>query len=335
MEDIYNSYASNYTNTPSDVNNISTVDNNLSIPQLFKTLERPSLARSILKVHELNGPVGVMFAVDRKITKDADGNITDIGLSIKSTKTKVEDQMSVKVSSVSLEVLEDVDKMFKEDGRLLIARLLNGVAIDYENQKLQEWLDKESVSVDPLVLDTPDNSTENCREITQYVQELVLFSNLKRKTSFNAFCVLPYKACASILADPLVLGHNNMEKYKPAASDYFIGKSVKTEFYLNPNADIEYAYVGIMSNSAKDNENEGCGSFNPYTNELIETQATVSTMRNYFIYNRFAITTNPLHSRETPMLFKFKIDMNGVSKNVNVTNVDALTADEIKAIVGS
>lgn len=287
-----------------DTQRISGFEKGLNIDKIFKSLDRPSLPQELLTKHTLTSTMGLLFAVDRKATTEAQ---TDVGFSIKVSKSNVMSEPPIRVIGVTGEVMDDVRNAFNESAEDIIARLLNGIARDYENDKFIEWLDNEATVSDDLVVDQT-NTTELWRQVFKKVQDLVLESNVKRRTTFNAFCILPYNIVSSIMGDPLAVG--TFQTDNRDSHTYLVAKSLTTEYYLNPNPNSQYGYVGIKSthdDSTDDTDCEGCGSFCVYQNAINEGVDPTSGQKNYFIYDRFAIATNPLHSAETPMMFKFKI----------------------------
>ena len=84
---------------------------------------------------------------------------------------------------------------------------------------------------------------------------------------------------------------------------------------------------GDIVRNIDDTDNLGCGAFNAYINEIQEI-TDVNANYHYVIYDRFSICANPLHSEQTPMLYKFDI------KYTERDFVEALTKPDIDEVVG-
>ena len=78
----------------------------------------------------------------------------------------------------------------------------------------------------------------------------------------------------------------------------------ENEFDLNPDAEDEKIYVGLMD---KEGLGKECAVFSPYTDEIKKTYDPKTGNPGYFIHNRFAITISPLHSSTDPLLMYFTI----------------------------
>lgn len=303
-----------------DTQNIASYEHGLNLNDVFNSLDRPSLPREVLTVNQQNGPFGIVFAIDRQENNN--------GFTIKSVKTKVEDQMPIRVTSITPELISDLRQIYGENAFKLVARLLNGIARDYENDKFIEWMNNNAIKTNDLEIATTDDCTDTWRKVLQKVQTLVLESNVKRRTTFNAFCILPFKVAASIMGDPNAV--SVFQSNERNAQKYLIAKSLSTEYYLNPDPNSEFGYVGIRSThneNIDDTDNMSCGAFNAYVNEIQEI-TDVNANYHYVIYDRFSICSNPLHSEQTPMLYKFNI------KYVERDFIEALSKPDIDEVIG-
>ena len=77
-----------------------------------------------------------------------------------------------------------------------------------------------------------------------------------------------------------------------------------TKFYLNPNVNDLYAYVGLKDS---DNLSKSSLVFSPYQNQILDAVDPEEGDVHYFLVNRFAITSSPLHETDNEMLYKFKV----------------------------
>lgn len=272
--------------------NIETTDENLSLPEIYMKMRFPSVGKEIFTNAPVHGPTGAIFAIRGKASKD--------GYELLRSEVEVFPDMLEKKVEISKEVVEDLQSMFGLDGLKLLAAYLAGFAKEEENDKTLAFLEANCVSRPNLTLSEPQNPETTWKEISYKAHQLVLEANMTGKMTYNAFVLLPYKYAASIMADFADL-HNSKEANIDEA---FVGNSGNLKFFINPNPEADTVYVGLTHPF---DTGKSCATFSEYFNEIREALDPKSGRIKYFIYSKFALTKNPLHTANTPLMFKFKI----------------------------
>lgn len=272
--------------------NIETTDENLSLPEIYMKMRFPSVGKEIFTNAPVHGPTGAIFAIRGKASKD--------GYELLRSEVEVFPDMLEKKVEISKEVVEDLQSMFGLDGLKLLAAYLAGFAKEEENDKTLAFLEANCVSRPNLTLSEPQNPETTWKEISYKAHQLVLEANMTGKMTYNAFVLLPYKYAASIMADFADL-HNSKEANIDEA---FVGNSGNLKFFINPDPEADTVYVGLTHPF---DTGKSCATFSEYFNEIREALDPKSGRIKYFIYSKFALTKNPLHTANTPLMFKFKI----------------------------
>lgn len=273
--------------------NIETTDENLSLPEIYMKMRFPSVGKEIFTNAPVHGPTGAIFAIRGKASKD--------GYELLRSEVEVFPDMLEKKVEISKEVVEDLQSMFGLDGLKLLAAYLAGFAKEEENDKTLAFLETNCESRPNLTLSEPQNPETTWKEISYKAHQLVLEANMTGKMTYNAFVLLPYKYAASIMSDFADL-HNSKEANIDEA---FVGNSGNLKFFINPNPEADTAYVGLTHPF---DTGKSCATFSEYFNEIREALDPKSGRIKYFIYSKFALTKNPLHTANTPLMFKFKIN---------------------------
>lgn len=273
--------------------NIETTDENLSLPEIYMKMRFPSVGKEIFTNAPVHGPTGAIFAIRGKASKD--------GYELLRSDVEVFPDMLEKKVEISKEVVEDLQSMFGLDGLKLLAAYLAGFAKEEENDKTLTFLETNCESRPNLTLSEPQNPETTWKEISYKAHQLVLEANMTGKMTYNAFVLLPYKYAASIMSDFADL-HNSREANIDEA---FVGNSGNLKFFINPNPEADTAYVGLTHPF---DTGKSCAVFSEYFNEIREALDPKSGRIKYFIYSKFALTKNPLHTASTPLMFKFKIN---------------------------
>lgn len=273
--------------------NIETTDEVLSLPEIYMKVRYPSIGKLIFTNAPVHGPTGAIFAIRGKATKD--------GFELLRNDVEVFPDMLEKSCEISQEAVEDLQSMFGLDGLKLLAAYLAGFAKEEENGKVLTFLENNCVSRPALTLTDPQNPETVWKEISYKAHQLILEANMTGKMTYGAFIVLPYKYAASIMSDFADL-HNSREAN---LDDVFVGNSGNLEFYVNPDPTATKAYLGLKHPL---NTGKSCATFSEYFNEIRQAIDPKTGRIKYFIYSKFALTVNPLHTQNTPLMFKFEIN---------------------------
>jgi hypothetical protein len=269
--------------------NIAQTDSNLSMDNIFQQTNIQSLARQVCSTAVLTGLSGAIFNIVKN-------NGTDFKLVRKEVSCFPSEIVK---TSVTREAVQDLKSQFGKDAENIVGTLFRGISNELENEKLLELLNIESKDYGDLQLSDSMNAELNLFETTQRVHEIVLKMNQKYQRTFDAFAIIPATALGGIMGLSQYAGAVKKEE-----RGLFISQIGSTKFYLNPDVTDVNAYVGL-----KDSENMSKSSlvFSPYQNQILDAVDQDSGDINYFLVNRFAITSSPLHETDNEMLYKFKV----------------------------
>lgn len=252
----------------------------LTIQQIYKQLSIPSLGREIFPVYKQNGPLAGIFALQKDNNK----------IKLLRNDSQVYDSDPIN-TGISAEAAQDIQSHFGEGADSIIAHLLRGLANEQENTKTSEFLDTNANVVDPITLSDKKNSRIIVEEITQAVVESVAEMNSPNYITYKASVVIPMKYAGSFMIRGFALkeGHT-----------FYMGTIGHNKFYIDPNPlNTDTVYVIL-----KDEDRSG-GFFSEYTDDIITAVDNMGD-ESMFIFNRFAITTNPKHDIK-PMIHSFKV----------------------------
>lgn len=281
-----------YINEASSAPNIDGTDENVVLNQIYMKLSLPSLGRSIFGFTKIHGPTGGVFAIKAKDTGD--------GIELLRNNITVNDNVSNSIS-ISQEAFDDWVNTYGEDVKERIVTHMGRYANIDENDYCIKFLKNNSKLSTALTLTNPLDPDIVWMEIAYKATQLVLEANMSGRITFNSYLVVPYKYAASIIAMyPKMVNQNNH-----VLDDMYAGNVAGMAIYINPDAEDDNVYVGL-----RDDEIGRCSAiFTSYYDKIVGPVADVKTGNHkYFIFKRFAITTNPLHTDTTPMMFKFKVN---------------------------
>ena len=269
--------------------NIAQTDQNLSIDNIFQQTNIQSLARQVCSTAILSGPSGAIFNIVKK-------NSTDFKLVRKEVSCFPSEIVK---TSVTREAVQDLKSQFGKDAETIVGTMFRGISNELENEKLFEVLGTECKDYGDLQLSDSMNAELNLFETTQRVHEIVLKMNQKYQRTFDAFAIIPATALGGIMGLSQYAGAIKKEE-----RGLFITQIGSTKFYLNPNVADLNAYVGLKDD---DNISKSSLVFSPYQNQILDAVDPDSGDIHYFLVNRFAIASSPLHELNNEMLYKFKV----------------------------
>lgn len=304
---------------------IADTDENVVLNQIYMKLSLPSLARRIFGFTHIHGPTGGVFAIKSKDTGD--------GIELLRNDITVEDDVSNSVF-ITQEAFDDMANIFGEDVKERILTYMKRYANIDENKYCIEFLKKHSKQVPALTLSNPNDPEIIWKEIAYKATQLVLEANMTGRITFNSYLLIPYKYAAAIMAMFPMMYHQN----EPIMDDMYAGSICGMSVYINPDIEDTNVYVGLRDkcytnpvkqkmDMGRDGHEGGDGSdvveldneecelgkcaaiFTSYYDKIIGPVNDVKTGNGkYFIFKRFAITPNPLHTEDTPMMFRFEIN---------------------------
>ena len=288
----------NTSNAP----NIATTDSKFPLNDVFQQTDLPSLGRSIFANVKPNGPLaGIFTLTDSHYTTDNSGNYNPDKPRLILKRSNLTSFPSKPImTELTVEAIHDLEAMYGENtARTYIAKMLRGLCNHYENVKTLEFLENNAIETPSISFSDSANAETMMFEITLRVQQLALKMNSKRKRTFNAFAVIPYKYVASIMT---TFAYNTAKNTSNTES-LLVADFGLMKYYLNPDYDSDTAYVGLRSA-----EDPFCSSafFGDYGSQLQTIKDPDTANDVIVVYNRFGLTMNPIHSENNPLLCKFK-----------------------------
>lgn len=278
----------NEDNTQNSVANVESK----TLNSVYQNLISPSLGRRIFTVKPTKTPLGALYNIVKNANNDGIRVIKEQVKLIESTELP-------KTIEVSQELVQDIYTQFGEESLNGIIRFLRAYANDIENEETIKFLDAQCQSEPTLNLSGKSN-IEKWHELSYKCQELVLKANSVGKITYEAFFVMPYKCACYYMGINSTLIRTDM----PNSDDLFIGTNGLTHYFVNPFVDSNTCYVGLRETTYN---GKGGAVFSPYVDEIKVAKDSNNGRSKYFIYDRFAITPNPIHTQNTPIMFKFDV----------------------------
>lgn len=276
--------------------NVQSTDENMTITEMFLQTHLPSLPREIGAYVDVSGSTAGIFALRNK--KDTAGK--DISeLELVRQNVAVYPSKPIK-TNITQEVIQDLYSMYGMDAYTQICTMLRANANDQENERCIEFLKTNCVDRGSISLDNPRNSEETFYNISEKVQQCIMEANSKYIRTYESWAVLPFKYNAGAVG---LTGHldGELQTYKYTLNTTKIGV---TNYFINPDPADDNVYVGLKDNHVK---SRSAFFFADYICTLTSATDPNNGQLSYFIFNRFAIEKNPLHTDDAPMMFKFKI----------------------------
>lgn len=250
-------------------------------------------------------PVGVVFA--RKET-DAEFKIVSKTTEVKTFKS---------LFKISQEAWEDLINLSKnsgveEDLPELFINWVKSTSGHKETLDLLNLLYTSANAESALVLDgagggdSKNNAETNLFYISKKVGDCIIKMNTPNFRTYDSFCILPQNSIGGILALSFTYSKITDANDENRANDYFLGKINNVKYYLHPDPKVKEALVGLHSS-----HESGVSSliYSPYCINLTSSTSDVNGERTIGVFSRNAYTIHPLHSKETPMLMKFEIQV--------------------------
>ncbi len=115
----------------------------------------------------------------------------------------------------------------------------------------------------------------------------------------NAWVVVPAKAAGYAFVNPNHFLSDSLD----TKSQNLVYKFGRTKFYTNPDPLDTNVYIGVNS------EVPGHSSliFSPYQYTASTAVDADTGATNVFLFNRYAVTLNPLHVLNNEMIYKFAL----------------------------
>jgi hypothetical protein len=258
----------------------------------FQELPTTSILRSIAAVVPMKMSTGSVINIRRN-------GVTNSFETVESTMTVNDVSATPLASGLSVEVIHDLFRQYKESAYDYASALLRGIVDKAENDALITFLNTNSLNTTALVLTAPSSAEQTLFELTQRVQELVLKMNTPDFRTYEAFAILPYKYAASISALQTYIGAKDKDEKR-----LIVSKIGKTIFYVNPDTTATKVYVGLAVNGSIAASSIIVGD---YQQEILRSTFVESFQENIGILNRYATVVNPLSTSGREMLMEFTI----------------------------
>jgi hypothetical protein len=254
---------------------IATTDANLNINEIYQQTRIDSLARQVCAISPISGPTGGLFVIKRNPGGDFFLTRNEVEV-IQTTPIK---------TGITQETIQNIQSMYGMEANNIIGRLLRGSANMDENAKFLNFLDLKSFLLSPLTVSSTANVETIAFEILGKITPEVLLMNTDGFISFESWVILPYKFAAAFAALNQYIGSNELDE-----NELFAAKIGLTKFFINPNALSNKVYFGLYS----EDPSKASVVFSPYTDDVIIAQDYDTGNTVYNIFNRYAITENPL-----------------------------------------
>lgn len=297
--------------------------------------EIPSIPRDVLNIVKMRGHTNIFFTIKTKSD--------DSGIEILKQQLKTVDDPP-KRTSITLEALHDIFSVHGLDGIKLIANFLRDHANRDENTDFVNFLRTNAVEKDPITLSDPANTEMVHFEVAKRVQQHIYEMNMKHQRTFEAFAVVPYIQGGAITGINYINSFVSDQSHKldntPIISTYRIAREILTDYYINPDMNDNYVYVGLRSRL---NPSCSCGMFGSYQETIKSAVAYETAEQKLFLFNRYGFVLNPAHSANDPMIMKFKIknwtsnvaENNSGSGNGNGDDTAPIDDEDIGGLFGN
>ena len=281
-----------------------------SQPNIISTLieekYNDSLAYNICEVDPIQTSLGQSFASVRKDNKFI------------VLKKDIHVKLYTVNTGYTLEVWDDMNRMFGKNASKTSGKLLSGFSSNDENFTLITLINAQALIKPPLLIDKGDSGWI-IDQIAHRVAESVIEMNRHSFKTLESFCILSGTWAASFLSE--------LDTKKDGLKNsLFVGRHGSTDYYVNPfpntasefNNDYDYSfeiedssvpdycYVGLKS----DVKGESSLIFTPYTYEMNIVVDPDTGDNTVFVYNRFGLDSTPLHLplENKSILHKFELN---------------------------
>lgn len=266
----------------------------LNVRDHFQQTQIPSLAHSLLANYTMKTPVGKVFNLtDEDSDKDNDIDLKLIANTVEATS------IGPYCVEITQEALQDYTCMY-DNPSSAIAESLKGFTNRKESEDVINMFSKHAVEIPALSLSDAKNAETQMFELTQKIQSCILQMNSKHLRTYYGFAVLPYKYASSIMTTyAYTTGKDTADP-----SELLVAKIGTVSYYVNPKLDDNYVYVGLRHPS---NKGLCSGVYGEYQNNITHSINPDTGDVSAFIHRRYGIAMSPLHTKDDPMLLKFKV----------------------------
>jgi hypothetical protein len=253
------------------------------IKEKFKT----SLAYELADVQPLATPVGNVFSLTKVNTSGNSWKFKVINTPVTAV-TKYAD------TGFTNEAWQDLQAQFGEDANDICANVLSKVSADVETHDFLTFVKNNSKVMPALV-------AQSYEHVFTTIGNAIVSMNQITFRTMKAWVILPSAIAGNFIADPNYFISDALD----TKSQYLIYKFGNTKFYINHDNTDQNVYVGLNG------DEPGTSSiiFSPYQYTISPATNPDSGQNTLFVFNRYAITLNPLSVPGNEMLYSFALTM--------------------------
>jgi hypothetical protein len=254
---------------------------------LIKTKYKTSLAYELADIQPLATPVGNVFSVHNE-------NISGNSWKFKVINTPVTAVSKYADTGFTNEAWQDLQSQFGEDANDICANILSKVSASIETTDTLAFIKANAKAMPALVAQTYE-------QVFTTIGDAIIAMNQVTFRTMKAWVLLPSAIAGNLVVDPNYFLSDALD----TKSQYLIYKFGNTKFYINPDNTDTNVYVGLNG------DEPGTSSliFSPYQYTISPATNPDSGQNTLFVFNRYAITLNPLSVPGNEMIYKFALTM--------------------------
>jgi hypothetical protein len=254
---------------------------------LIKTKYKTSLAYELSDVQNLATPVGNVFSLTKVNTSGNSWKFKVINTPVTAV-TKYAD------TGFTNEAWQDLQSQFGEDANDICANVLSKVSASVETSDILTFVKANAKVMPALVAQTYE-------QVFTTIGDAIVAMNQVTFRTMKAWVLLPSSMAGNLVADPNYFLSDALD----TKSQYLIYKFGNTKFYVNPDNTDQNVYVGLNG----DEPGTSSVIFSPYQYTISPATNPDSGQNTLFVFNRYAITLNPLSVPGNEMLYSFALTM--------------------------
>lgn len=254
---------------------------------LIKKKYKTSLAYEIAEVQPLNTSIGKIFALTKTNTSGNTWKFVIADTPVTAVTKKAD-------TGFTNEAWQDINAIYGEDATDVCSNILAKVSGAIETSDVIEMCKNNSTDIGAIVAQSYEHV------FTQIGNAISKMNQVSFRT-MEAFAIVPSSLAGNFIVDPNYFVSDSLN----TSSMYLQYKFGKTRIYVNPDTTDNNVYVGLNGTEP------GTSSiiFSPYQYTISPATDPDTGITNLFVFNRYGITMNPLHTVAEPMLYKFAVTM--------------------------
>jgi len=256
------------------------------IGKMIEEKYKTSLAYEICDVQPLTTSTGSIFTFKKVLVSGTKYKFT-------VTKTPVETVSKPVNTGFTTEAWEDMKAQYGKDANDVCASIFGSISGSNETTDLMTLVKANALAL-------PSGASTDNDEVFERIGEAIVKINQKTFHSMDAWVIAPASIAGYMLLNPNHFLSDSLD----TISTHLVYKFGRTKIFINPDSTDLNCYVGV---NAKDPGHSSV-IFSPYQ-YISSTAVDVDTGNtNVFLFNRYALTVNPLHVAGNEMLYKFAVN---------------------------